>query len=208
MIFIARTAHPALDGLDAAFVEALLPRPLGELPTPASVVDALRGPSTADPSIRDAVRDLLRKGGFKPSGRSKPASEYLAAAAEKGALGSINPAADIGNAASLASGLPISVIDLDRAVEPLRLEVAGPGASFVFNPSGQSIDLHGLICLSDADGPCANAVKDAQRTKTDATSRRILVVVWGPRARPGLAAAVAQTCADGWRAVGASVEAG
>jgi hypothetical protein len=41
------------------------------------------------------------------------------------------------------------------------------------------------VCLFDADGPCANAVKDAQRTKTTAGTRRTLSVVWGTRALPG-----------------------
>src|SRR5262245_16648493 len=31
----------------------------------------------ASEARRTAVRDLLRRGGFKPSGRNKPASEYL-----------------------------------------------------------------------------------------------------------------------------------
>jgi hypothetical protein len=49
----------------------------------------------------------------------------------------------------------------------------------VFNASGQTIDLGGLLCLYDADGPCANAVKDAQRTKTSGATRRTLSIVWG-----------------------------
>ena len=60
------------------------------------------------------VRNLLRHGGFKPSGRSKPASEYLISAVEKGRLGSINAAVDCCNVASLHSGLPISVVDVGR----------------------------------------------------------------------------------------------
>jgi hypothetical protein len=35
------------------------------------------------------------------------------------------------------------------------------------------------LCLCDADGPCANAVKDAQRTKTSGSTRRTLSIVWG-----------------------------
>src|SRR5947199_9606794 len=56
-----------------------------------------------------------------------------------------------------------------------------------FNASGQTIDVGGLLCLFDAEGPCANAVKDAQRTKTTAESRRLLSLVWGTVARPGRA---------------------
>ena len=39
--------------------------------------------------------------------------------------------------------------------------IAAEGAKYAFNASGQEIDLSGLICLCDAAGPCANAVKDA-----------------------------------------------
>ncbi|HEX2190702.1 MAG TPA: hypothetical protein VHG51_17470, partial [Longimicrobiaceae bacterium] len=39
--------------------------------------------------------------------------------------------------------------------------------------------LAGLLCLWDADGPCANAVRDAQRTKTRPETVETLSVVWG-----------------------------
>src|SRR5206468_5314923 len=92
------------------------------------------------------------------------------------------------NVVSLHSGLPISVVDLDRAHPPFRVGVAAPGSSFIFNASGQAIDLGGLLCLFDADGPCGNAVKDAQRTKTGADTRRTLSLVWGSVDLPDRAA--------------------
>jgi hypothetical protein len=58
----------------------------------------------------------------------------------------------------------------------------------MFNASGQTIDLGGLLCLFDADGPCANAVKDAQRTKTGADTRHTLSLIWGSVHLPGRAA--------------------
>src|SRR6185295_8224828 len=123
-----------------------------------------------DDAVRGAVRDLLRHGGYKPTGRGKPASEYLVRAAGEGTLGSINAAVDACNAVSLASGLPISLIDLDLATPPLRIAVASHGAAYVFNASGQEMALDGLLCVHDAAGPCANAVKDSQRTKTHAAT--------------------------------------
>jgi len=129
--------------------------------------------------MRAAVRDMLRHGGYKPTGRGKPASEYLVRAASEGALGSINAAVDACNAVSLHSGFPISVVDLGRARAPFRIAVAPEGASYVFNVSGQEIDLAGLVCLYDADGPCGNAVRDSQRTKTNADTRQTLSVIWG-----------------------------
>ena len=55
----------------------------------------------------------------------------------------------------------------------------------------EEIDVSGLICLHDAIGPCANGVKDAQRTKTHAATERTLSVIWGARALGGRAAAAA-----------------
>lgn len=157
--------------------------PLGALSTPPAILRALAldapAPLQRDEPLRAAIRDLLRHGGYKPTGRGKPASEYLVRAATEGALGSINAAVDACNAASLHSGLPVSVVDLDRARGPFRIAIAPEGASYVFNASGQEIDLAGLLCLWDADGPCANAVRDAQRTKTSADTRSTLSVIWG-----------------------------
>jgi DNA/RNA-binding domain of Phe-tRNA-synthetase-like protein len=186
-------AHPLLE-LEAFVSE--FPRPLGEMATPAALLDLFRptasAPLSADDAVRAAVRDLLRHGGFKPTGRSKPASEYLLKASADGALAGINLAVDVCNAVSLHSGLPISVVDLALTTEPLRVGVAEAGASYVFNAAGQSIDLGGLLCLFDAAGPCANAVKDAQRTKTSASTRRTLTLIWGTTDLSGRAARAAE----------------
>jgi DNA/RNA-binding domain of Phe-tRNA-synthetase-like protein len=172
--------HPSLR---AAWFTTTFPAPLGTLDTPPAIralLDAdAPAPLARDEAVRAAVRDMLRVGGYKPTGRGKPASEYLVRAAGEGALGPINLAVDACNAVSLHSGFPISVVDLDRARAPFRVGVAPPGATYVFNASGQEIDLGGLLCLFDADGPCANAVRDAQRTKTRAESTRTLSVLWG-----------------------------
>lgn len=89
---------------------------------------------------------------------------------------------------SLHCGLPISVVDLDLAQPPFRVGVAKEGESYVFNAGGQTIDLAGLLCLFDAHGPCANAVKDAQRTKTTPITRRTFSILWGTTALKGRAA--------------------
>ena len=175
--------HPLLEA--RAFV-ATFPKPLGELDSPAWLTAFLRDESGApferEEEIRTATRKLLRQAGYRPTGRGKPASEYLVRAAGEGVLSSINAAVDACNAVSLASGIPISVVDLDRTREPLRIGIAEPGASYVFNASGQTMDLSGLLCLFDAEGPCANAVKDCQRTKTSAQTTRTLSVLWGSQA--------------------------
>ncbi len=185
---LAIDPHPLLD---LCAFETHFPRPLGEAPSAPELLALLSldapAPFRSDDAARETVRQLLRHGGFKPTGRSKPASEYLIKAVAEGRLTSINLAVDACNAASLHSGLPISVVDLDRAREPLRVGLAATGLNYVFNASGQTIDVGGLLCLFDAEGPCANAVKDAQRTKTGPETRRTLSVVWGTVALPGRA---------------------
>jgi DNA/RNA-binding domain of Phe-tRNA-synthetase-like protein len=182
-------SHPLLDL--RAFT-TVFPRPLGEAPTPPETLALLSldaaAPLKSDDAVREAVRALLRQGGFKPAGRSKPASEYLVRAVSDGALSSINAAVDVCNIVSLHSGLPISVVDLARAKPPFRVGIAPAGSTYDFNASGQTIDLTGLLCLCDADGPCGNAVKDAQRTKTDAQTRETLTVIWGTNELKGRAA--------------------
>jgi DNA/RNA-binding domain of Phe-tRNA-synthetase-like protein len=139
---------------------------------------------TSSETVKTAVRDLLRHGGFKPAGRSKPASEYLVGALAEHRFPAINALVDACNVASLHSGLPISLVDLDRidASAPLRIRIAPPDTAYPFNPTGQVIDVSGLICLFDAQGPTGTPVKDAQRTKTHDGTRNAIVIVWGSNA--------------------------
>jgi DNA/RNA-binding domain of Phe-tRNA-synthetase-like protein len=182
--------HPLLDLW--AFTSRL-PGALSDVATSEAVLAALdrsaAAPLTAGDDVRRHIRDLLRAGGFKPTGRSKPASEYLLAAAAEAPLRSINAAVDACNAVSLHSGVPISVVDLGRVTPPLRVGIAPAGSRYVFNPSGQVIDVDGLLCLLDGEGPCANAVKDAQRSKTDGETLTALTLLWGTTALPGRAEA-------------------
>ena len=158
------------------------PSPLGRLPRDAYrdlLAPGARAPVRASEEVRTVIRDLLRHGGYKPTGRGKPASEYLVRAAAEGKLTPINAAVDVGNVVSLHAGLPISVVDVDRLRAPVRVDVAPAGARYVFNAAGQEIDLEGLLCLFDAEGPCANAVKDSARTKTSDATITTLTLVWG-----------------------------
>ena len=168
--------------LDLRGIISHFPDNLGNLQPSFDVLNLLSldaaGPLQASDEIRLFVRDLLRGGGFKPAGRNKPASEYLRGAARVAKLSSINLAVDVCNVVSLHSGLPMSVVDLARVEPPLHVAVATESSSYVFNQSGQVIDVTGLLCLHDAQGPCANAVKDAQRTKTSSTTRRTLSLLW------------------------------
>lgn len=181
---IAVEAHPLL-AVSSFLIE--LPVPLGQIPSPDWLLALLRldapAPLKSSDALRQAIRDMLRHGGFKPAGRSKPASEYLIRAATEagGGFGSINAVVDVCNVVSLHSGMPIGLTDPDLAKPPFRIGIAAAGSSYVFNASGQSMELDGLVCLHDTLGPCANAVKDAQRTKTTADTRRVLTVMWGAK---------------------------
>ncbi len=196
---IAIAPHPLLDLW--AFTSEL-PADGTSPPALLALLDAAApAPLSSSDEVRQKIRALLKAGGFKPTGRSKPASEYLLAAAP---LRSINLAVDAGNAVSLHSGLPISVVDLDRVRPPLSVDLAAPGTSYVFNPSGQVIDVGKLICLIDAEGPCANAVKDAQRSKTDGETRRTLSLLWSSRELPKRGEAACRWYRDLLAAAGAS----
>jgi DNA/RNA-binding domain of Phe-tRNA-synthetase-like protein len=176
---VAVAPHPLLDL--GAFVTKFA-HPLGEL---AIFDTGVTAPFSATDDVRAEIRALLRHGGFKPSGRSKPASEYLVAAHAEARFPSINPAVDACNVASLWSGLPISLVDLDRVVGDLAISICPAGTTYVFNASGQVIDTSGLVALFDADGPTGTPVKDAQRTKTQDGTRTTLSIVWGSNRLPG-----------------------
>lgn len=153
---------------------------------------------------RRAVRDLLRHGGFKPTGRNKPASEYLARTATDGVFPRINNIVDACNYYSLLTGFPISLLDLDRALEgegeggcvrALEIREGREGESFVFNPSGQRIDVGGLVCVARENGPpLANGVKDSMATKTTPETRGVLAVLFATRRLVDEAQTAAMAC--------------
>jgi DNA/RNA-binding domain of Phe-tRNA-synthetase-like protein len=137
------------------------------------------------PERRTAIRKLLRAGGFDPSGRNKPASEYLAGRARAGAYPYHSNAVDIANYVSLLSGLPISLVDTDLALagtSHLVLRLGREDESYVFNPAGQEIRLGGLLSLARAGGPpVANPIKDSMASKVTPSTRNVLAVVYAGR---------------------------
>lgn len=155
-------ASPA--GLDAALADAITAAP-------------------EDESIKKAVRDLLRHGKYKPTGRGKPACEYLLKAAREDRFPRINNLVDINNLVSLTSQLPISLIDVARAATDHFLVRRGrEGERYVFNSGGQEIDLQDLLLVSRQpnDAPCANPVKDSMATKLTDESTDVLAVIYAP----------------------------
>lgn len=143
----------------------------------------------AEEAIRKAARDLLRNGQYKPTGRGKPASEYLVRAAqqEDASFPRVNAPVDVANYVSLQSLLPISLWDLDRAAtDRFRFRLGQPGEAYVFNTADQTIKLDDLIvgCGLDDPGddgtPMVNPVKDSLATKTTDETHRVAACVYTP----------------------------
>jgi DNA/RNA-binding domain of Phe-tRNA-synthetase-like protein len=199
--------HPLLD---LGAIRATFPEPLGQLPSSPELLALLSleasAPLEREDAIKGAVRDLFRHGGYKPTGRGKPASEYLIKAVGNGRLGTINRAVDACNVVSLHSGLPISVVDLGRTQGAIRIGLAPPETEYVFNPGGQTIKFAGLVCVSDELGPCANGVKDSQRTKTSDESTETLSLIWGTSELSGRTRATVAWYVELLREQGAEVE--
>lgn len=136
------------------------------------------------PARKAAVRDMLRHGVYKPAGRAKPSSEYLLAAALAGDFPYVNGPVDANNEVSLRWGYPASIFDLALTGAELRLSRGGAGERYVFNPSGQEIDLEDLIVVRRRAGDgweaCGNPVKDAMATKVFDAARDVAAVVYAP----------------------------
>lgn len=151
------------------------------------------------PARKAAVRDMLRHGAYKPAGRAKPSSEYLLAAALDGSFPFVNGPVDANNAASLAYGYPASVFDLARTGRELLLRRGAAEDRYVFNPSGQEIDLGDLVCVWRRDespegwSPVGNPVKDAMATKVFEGCESIIAVVYAPVGPEG---AELEACAE------------
>jgi len=158
-------------------------------------------------ALTAAIRDLLRKGGYKPTGRGKPASEYLAQAAGLGEFPRISHVVDALNLVSLESGLPISLLDADLAMTGttgLVIRFGLEGEKYVFNAAGHEIGVTGLLCVARADGPpIGNPVKDGVATKTTPETRNVVAVVWASR-RVVDAAALTSVCDRLARMLGAA----
>ncbi|MBN1824784.1 MAG: hypothetical protein JW958_00875 [Candidatus Eisenbacteria bacterium] len=144
-----------------------------------------RGEEFPPPERKRAIRNMLRRGGFRPAGRNKPASEYLAGRAAADDFPFHANVVDIGNHISLFTGLPVSVLDADRSLgeaSGLEIRLGRAKESYVFNPAGQEIDLTGLVCVARAGGPAlGNPVKDSMDAKVVPGTTRVIAAVYADR---------------------------
>lgn len=188
--------------LDATLVCLVLAEGCAVATTPPALVaelEALAARRAAEDfppaDIKDAVRGMLRAGGYKPAGRQKPASEYLAQAAREGRFPVINGPVDCNNLLSLETGLPISLLDLrafrdasgggmdtgGAAAVGATVRICGAGEAYIFNASGHEMDLEGLLCVCDAAGkPLGNPVKDSMAGKLRDDSVDLAGFIYAP----------------------------
>jgi DNA/RNA-binding domain of Phe-tRNA-synthetase-like protein len=158
---------------------------------------ASRKPEMETDPVKTAVRNLLRVGGYKPAGRGKPASEYLAQSAGRGEFPRISHIVDALNLVSLESRLPISLLDADRVMDgtdALVVRFGFAGESYVFNSAGHEINIEGLVSVARQNGPAVgNPVKDSMVAKTTDATTHTIAFIWGSRRilDPG---AMQQTC--------------
>lgn len=147
------------------------------------------GLSDAEDARRRAVRDMLRNGTYKPTGRGKPASEYLLrAATDPSGYPRINWPVDVCNFISLKSLFPVSIWDEHLAeARSFVFRLGMTGESYVFNPAGQEINLLDLVAgcavrsADDTSGtPIVNPIKDSLATKTTEASKNVVAVVYAP----------------------------
>jgi len=175
--------HPTLR------LAAVSASPVQCAPSPDGLVQRMRAAaarvrddrSAFPEAVRTAVRDVLRVGGYSPSGRGKPASEFLLGAACGEGLPVVSNLVDINNLVSLATALPISMFDADNLQVPAAIRFGRPGESYVFNASGQRMDLAGIpvVCRAATDEPVGNPVKDSMLAKVSPDTHRVLAVVYG-----------------------------
>jgi hypothetical protein len=173
------------------WAEGLPGCPSREGPSPylAELLERVRsqGESFLSPGRKAAVRSMLRFGSYKPAGRAKPSSEYLLAAALDGSFPFVNGPVDANNGVSLEWGYPASIFDAALTGSELLLRRGRPGESYVFNRSGQTIDLADLLLVCRRGSgwePCGNPVKDAMATKVFEACRSAVAVVYAPASEP------------------------
>lgn len=132
---------------------------------------------------RKLIRDMLRWGGFKPTGRNKPASEYIINNAVAGNFPYIFNAVDINNLISILYHLPVSTIDTAKTSYKFILKEGKRDEEYIFNKSGQIIDIEGLLTVYDRELelPVANPIKDSQRTKLSTDTKEICIFLYSSK---------------------------
>ncbi len=135
--------------------------------------------------IREECRNILRNGKYKPTGRGKPASEYLLRSALEDNFPIINNAVDANNYISLKYLIPISIWDIDLAQSNhFIFRLGKENESYIFNHTGQVIELQDLITgfsiHDDIEIPMVTPIKDSLKTKIQSSSHHIASALYFP----------------------------
>ncbi len=143
--------------------------------------------SPEEERVRQGARDVLRNGSYRPTGRGKPASEYLLRAATEESFPRISGPVDANNLVSLEHLVPISVWDLDLAgSDEAEVRLGRPDERYVFNAAGQVLELADLVCgcaLRDgASHPVVTPIKDSLATKLRESTTHIAGCIYYPLA--------------------------
>jgi DNA/RNA-binding domain of Phe-tRNA-synthetase-like protein len=146
--------------------------------------------SAEEEALRVGGRDILRNGRYRPTGRGKPASEYLMRAAAEQSFPRINGPVDACNLVSLQHCVAISLWDLElAATDRFEFRLGGADESYVFNTTGQVLELADLVCGCAAVAgmpeaaparPIVTPIKDSMATKLRDGSTRLAGAIYYP----------------------------
>jgi len=132
--------------------------------------------------LKKGVRSLLRNFGYQPSGRNRPASEFLVKdLINRGMFNKINNIVDINNHISLMTHLPISILNLDITGHDLSLRLGMENETYIFNKTEQTLSLKNLLLIAKNDDgitPFCSPVKDSHQSKIFEDTTNILVCIY------------------------------
>lgn len=152
----------------------------------ALVKEFLKNGGEIPEEVRKKVRHMLKLDGFSPSGRNRPANEFLVKEIQRTKrFKYISNIVDINNFMSLKYSVPISIFDAGKIQGALVLRTGGPGEAYVFNEEGHIIEVKRLVvcCEEQPDYtsiPYGSPVKDSMHTKIFKGCNQALAVIYSP----------------------------
>jgi len=178
-------SHVQLGCISIASLDMISPFPLMEERLEELLHERAGDLTEFEDEFRLACRDMLRIGSYKPTGRSRPASEYLLRSATNSSFPRINPVVDLINYISLKYLVPLSLWDMEKVKADSWLFRTGHNEeSYVFNATGQAIALQDLVTgyavIQSDEQPIVNPVKDSLQTKTDENTRKAGIAIYYP----------------------------
>jgi DNA/RNA-binding domain of Phe-tRNA-synthetase-like protein len=130
-----------------------------------------------------AVRAMFRAWGVDPT-HSRPSGEQLLRRVLQGkGLYRVSNVVDLNNLGSCETGWPWGSFDLDRLRPPLAFRHGRAQESYLaIGKEVWAVDGKPVLC--DAEGPFGSPIRDSQRTMVSAGTRKVLTVLFAPRATP------------------------